>query len=466
MIQPTLTASIDKETISSSLYELKLYPLENDYIGCLDTTNVKYFSEKMNSRVETVIIIDRSGSMGNSVYKITHKILPKFFENLSYDPETVINLICFESSAKLHKIKVCDFENTPMFSGGGTAMAPAVAELHKIFEEFQSSVTSLRILTISDGEIFDPEETKNLGDNLASFAAKCNISVNSQAVRFFTSYAQPDTTALCSLLQLSNVDKSQMIDVCAEKHHDKAAKEMSDLFENDGFNNTLVLKSNENIFYKFPWEEEALNILLILPNRKNIFWIDEIPNEKQQITINDVPVKITVEKDISIDTFQMLLMSKLDFVIDHMKILKIVNTKLAILTIERMVEYFSRIENTLASLITHEFVDPKSIANRARLLKLEKIRSRKITTFLQTIANDDKVNQLNADQKAAYLRSVQASCKSGRGLAKRNAKKKKKKIGAKELSIDDIVRKEVISIFFKIKYLFIKNRYELLGAFN
>ena len=125
-----------------------------------------------------------------------------------------------------------------------------------------------------------------------------------------------------------------------------------------------------------------------------------------------------------------------------MKILKIVNSDSAKITIEKMVEYFTRIENMLASLIGDEVVDPKSIANRARLVKLNRIRSRKITTFLETIANDDHVNKLNAMQKADYLRSVQASSKAGKGLAKRAAKKKNK-IGVKQLSFDEIVHQEV-----------------------
>lgn len=442
MSQPTLKSTTPMDTTTDSQYEIKLYPIENEFIACIDTTNIHSSLEKVNSKVETVVILDRSGSMGKSVYKIVHSVLPKFFEYLSYDPETVINLIAFESRTVVHKIKVDEFKDFKMFSAGGTSMAPAVTELQKLFEEFQSSIKSLRIVTISDGEVFDQQETKELGDKLAEFAGKCNISVNSQAVRFFTSRAQPDTTALCSLLQLNNIDKCQMIDIGAQKHHEKIAREMADLFENDGFDQSKMLQCNEAIFFKFPWDEAALDQLLILPGRRNVFWVDEVPKETQLITVEGKPVKVSIQKDINLDTFQLLLSAKLDFVIDRMKILKIVNSDSAKITIEKMVEYFSRIENMLASLISDEVVDPKSIANRARLVKLNRIRSRKITTFLETIANDDHVHKLNAEQKANYLRSVQASSKAGRGLAKRAAKRKNK-IGAKQLSFDEVVHKEV-----------------------
>lgn len=426
-------------------YEIKVYPIEDEFIACLDTTAYQKLSNVKDVKVETVIVLDRSGSMGNSVYKIIHSVLPKFFEFLSYDPDTIINLIAFECQTTVHKIRVADFKDTKLFCAGGTCMAPAVSELQKLFEEFQSKVISLRLLTISDGEVSDQKETKELGDKLAEFAGKCNISVNSQAVRLFTSRAQPDTTALCSLLQLSNVDKSQMVDIGAEKHHDSIAKEMAELFQKDGFDDSKILKFSTPIFFKFPWEEEAVDQFLVLPGRRNVFWLDEIPKEDEIISIDENPVKVTVESEVYLDTFQLLLNAKLDFVIDRMKVLKIVNTDSAKLTIEKMVEYFSRIENILASMVPDEPIDPKSIDNRARLLKLNNIRSRKITTFLETIANDEEVHKLNAAQKAAYLRNVEATSKSGRGLAQRAAKKKAK-IGAKQLSFDEIVHKEVQAI--------------------
>lgn len=437
------------DTVINSKYNIKLYPVENEFIACLDTTNAENSKRNKNSRVETVVILDRSGSMDQSVYKIVHKILPKFFENLSYDPDTTVHLIAFESTTKVHKIKVGDFKDMKMFSAGGTLMAPAVAELHKLFEHFQSTVTSLRILTISDGMVEDQQQTKELGGKLAEFAEKCNISVNSQAVRFFTSYAQPDTTALCSLLQLNDVNKPQMIDVSAIKHHDKIAKEMSELFENDGFDSSLILKSSDAIFYKFPWYNQPSDQILILPQRKNVFWVDAVPNEEETIIIDGLPVTVTVEET-NVNTLQFLFNSKLDFVIDRMKVLKIVNSDMAKLKIEKMVEYFSRLESIIPSLITDEIIDSKSIANRARFPKLNNIKAKKITTLLQTIANDDKVNKLNAEQKAAYLRNVEGATKAGHGLAKRNAKKKLA-IGGKELTFSIIISVIIYYLFSSFK---------------
>ena len=423
-----------------SQYEIKLYPIENEFLACLDTRQGQESSEQVESKIETVVILDRSGSMGESVENIVNNVLPKFFELLSYDPETVIYLIAFETSTKVHKIKVGDFIKFRMFCEGCTSMAPAIAELHKLFEEFQASVKSLRIVTISDGEVDDQAATKELGDKLAEYAGKCNISVNSQAVRYFTSKDQPDTTALCSLLQLNNIGNCQMIDVKEEKSHEDIAKEIVNLFINDGLDKSEMLKSSEAIFYKFPWDKDPTDQIVILPGIKNFFWINEVPNDSQVITIDGKHIRVSAEPSIN---FDMLMDSvKLNFIIDRMKILKIINTDAAKETIDKMVAYFTKIENILIKLAAEEAVDPTLIADRAKLLKINKILSKQITGFLQIIASDDEVNKLNAEQKAHYLRTVEVSSKAGRALAKRAAKQRRKNRN-KALNFDEIIHKEV-----------------------
>lgn len=419
-----------------SQYEIKLYPIEDGFLACLDTTT-SHEDDQIKSKIETVVILDRSCSMRDSVANIVNNVLPKFFELLLYDPDIIIYLIAFESITKLHKIKVGEFIEFPMGCEGCTLMAPAVAELHKLVEQFKSSVTSLRIVTISDGEVHDHAATKELGDKLAEFAAKCTISVNSQAVRFFTSRAQPDTTALCSLLQLNNVKSSQMIDIQAWKPYEEIAKEMADLFINDGLDKSLYLKTSEAIFYKFPWDKDPIEQIVILPRRKNFFWVNEIPKD---CTINGKFIKVSGESFVNFD----ILMDsvKLNFIIERMKIFKIINTELTKQAMEKTVAYFTKIENILIKLAMEEIIDPRSIAGRANLVKINKILSKHITGVMQVIVSDDEISKLNAEQKAHYLRTVEVSSKAGRGLAKRTAKQRRKNRN-KMLSFGEIIHKEV-----------------------
>lgn len=318
-------------------------------------------------------------------------------------------------------------------------MSPAVTELHKLFEQFnKTKVNALRILTISDGEIFDQALTKEFGDKLAEFAAHCNISTNSQAIRYFTSRCSPDTTAICSLLQLNNVERSKLTDVKAKNDAEKIAEEMSALFINDGFNRLQLLEASRAVFFKFPWDDEAVENLPLLPGQ-NVFWMKELPTET--LKINEKPIKVKIIENVTLENIKSLIDSKIDFVFDRMKILKVVNTENAKKIISKIVEYFGQVEDTLGNLIPPEELDAKNIANRARIIKMNAIREKKITQYLQTIANDENVEKLNAEQKAAYLRSVDKNSKAGKGLAMRSAKKAKKR--GIEMSFDEVVRKQV-----------------------
>lgn len=136
----------------SNPIELKIYRLLNEFLGCI----VLREHHQITKKVETVIILDRSGSMGSSVQKLVNSVLPKFFSKLTYDSETVFNLIAFESQTVLHKIKIGALPSVQMVDGGCTFMSPAVKKLHELFEEFKcKNVGAVRILTISDGEIVD-----------------------------------------------------------------------------------------------------------------------------------------------------------------------------------------------------------------------------------------------------------------------------------------------------------------------
>ena len=48
---------------------------------------------------DTIIILDRSGSMCNEVSRITSKILPMFLKKLNYEDNDRISMIMFEKSS-------------------------------------------------------------------------------------------------------------------------------------------------------------------------------------------------------------------------------------------------------------------------------------------------------------------------------------------------------------------------------
>jgi hypothetical protein len=91
----------------------------------------------------------------------------------------------------------------------------------------------VRILTISDGEVSDRKETEREVSKLVDLLKIKNLTINSQAVRLFTSSTQPDTAALCSLLQLNNATTSQLIDISGFEDDEVIIDKIVKLFKGD-----------------------------------------------------------------------------------------------------------------------------------------------------------------------------------------------------------------------------------------
>jgi hypothetical protein len=136
-----------------------------------------------------------------------------------------------------------------------------------------------RILTISDGEIWDKEDTLR---NASKFAEeiKGKYIINSQAIRLFTSDDQPDTTALCTVLQLNNVNKANLIDINSNLPSKKIANKIFELFQNDGLNKSLFLKSKNQKFRESPWGEELNKVLLSYEN--NVLFFDKFDIQQKE----------------------------------------------------------------------------------------------------------------------------------------------------------------------------------------
>ena len=60
-------------------------------------------------------------------------------------------------------------------------------KLLKNYLENMNQNKNIRILTISDGELHDQEETVNFSQEIVNLIKLKNLNVNSQAIRFFSS---------------------------------------------------------------------------------------------------------------------------------------------------------------------------------------------------------------------------------------------------------------------------------------
>ena len=111
-------------------FKLEIYESVDSYVGKIVLPSKIVDENTIFTNLYNIIILDRSGSMGSSLFKIVNHVFPKLFQKLGYkDNEPEITLITFES-----KVEV--FHSTPKEIGkmnikpqGQTFMQPALWEL-------------------------------------------------------------------------------------------------------------------------------------------------------------------------------------------------------------------------------------------------------------------------------------------------------------------------------------------------
>lgn len=372
-------------------HKLKLHPLDDcEFIGTITIPEIQQHKQVKSSAIETVIILDRSGSMGDSARRVANEILPLFLLKLSYEKLHQVHFITFESVAHDYHVSAERMKQLSVSANGSTHMAPAVKRCHELFKSFSSK--SVRILTISDGEINDRPETDKAVAELIKFLKAQNFTINSQAVRLFTSKKQPDTAALCSLLQVNNSTTSQLTDICTSESNDAIASKLSGLFKSDNLLKGQSLTTESKTIFKFPWQSAPTTQLTLVPGENLLFFKEPPPTD---IKVGDVPVKIEMQAPLTFLKFQALMEVKLFYIVDHMKILKVVGTEEANKTIGKIVEYFQQKEDTLAAK-----------SPLVRFLNIKSVHRKKISNFLSMIAKNDTVKSLNSAQKADYLRGT------------------------------------------------------------
>ena len=242
----------------------------------------------LSSNCEFIFVMDISGSMRNYVNEILTKVFPKVYDKLNFPENKTIHLLTFESRVNYYSYNKNDFKNSTIISRGLTYMSEIPVQLEKILNKCNSN-QSICLLTLSDGVIADQDETQNNAANLVKRLNGRFSNLNSQAIRFMSSnYAQPDTRALCSLLQLNSnlqnnsnilltfnpVDNNNNGYSMSDNKCEELATEISKLFqisEGSGW----ILKSKSNKKFKVePYGPELS--FLELPKGKTSLFIDSI----------------------------------------------------------------------------------------------------------------------------------------------------------------------------------------------
>ncbi|KAJ3021360.1 UNVERIFIED_CONTAM: hypothetical protein HDU68_009672 [Siphonaria sp. JEL0065] len=301
--------------------------------------------------------------MGNNVQKIANQILPAMFATLKSNDSDAVTVVTFHTSSEIHHTTVGGLSKLPLYSRGGTSMTPEIKNLEKVIGEMYANGSDrvLRLLTVSDGEIFDQSAALAQASVLADWVKNQNIEVNSQAVRFLSSkYAQPDMHALCSLLQLNNA-VATAVDVSSILDFQLAVSKFANLFASTTQRFVATLKYESNL--KLDGESGSI-----------------------QLIVHDV-------SELSSQAYETLLYDKLTTFINKIKVLKIVNTQESLTSVTTIRDCFVGLQQDFRrrDLTAQENSTPESRNGLANRVKLLRERSRSVLQQLLQIANDDKL---------------------------------------------------------------------------
>ena len=418
--------------------ELSLYKHNKKYLGSIDLSNVNV----SNSSYETkfIIILDQSGSMGDSIPKIVNKIIPKVLTNLS--DQTNATLITFSEESSVYSGDKDYFSNLELTAYGCTYMSKALDQLNLIIDNLEYG-SSLRILVISDGELHDQEEAIELSSNIAE-KVKGKLIINAQAIRYYTSLsAEPDTRGLSSILQFNSINETPKLeDINHTVDEDAITNKICNYYINDGLGLNIKLKSNYSNLYINPWENPTNEINLL--KGKNLFWIDNDNNfsiETPNLILEgkqgqDIDLKIIPGLDIDETNYKSVLNDNINFFMKKLKILKVVNSKESQKEIDKIVTFFESLEDSIFNITA--IYDEKLSSRKRFIQNMIKKRKVSVSNEMRSIQNDDKVYQLNLKQQAEYLREIDTKDKTGKNLAKRAF--------SEGINFDEVTKKEVLKM--------------------
>ena len=384
----------------------------------------------------TVIILDQSGSMGSEVGRITNVLLPAMLKRLHYQKDDEIILITFSDSATCTPLTTTDLKSHKISARGGTSMAKGLDMLVKYIPKLHPE-EPLRIMIFSDGEVSDKDNVLRQSDVLTGIFKSCGFTINAQGFRWFTSSSQPDTSALASVLKLNTVGRVMLEDIDAKQSDTVLLDALVKVFEEDRLDETKMLRSKSKTmtFLNYPWQTWSTSMMSVRPG-DNLFWLSEIPEDgdislqccggrRIRGAVDDIIIPIKICGRLKSDNYLRVLSMKVNYFLDHLKLLKVNETKQATEEITHIVSYFSNLEMSMEAADdckseTIPGMGSLGLKNRLDLLQRNiSKRSGSIIYMMREIANDDKISRLSAQQTADYLRKDLMGDKRMKGLANR-----------------------------------------------
>jgi len=109
---------------------------------------------------------------------------------------------------------------------------------------------------------------------------------------------------------------------------------------------SLVLTAGNGCLQEAPWADPASSLRLgsVQPDTPMSFWLNAPPEE---LALNGVLVEVHTGDPITHDTLNVLLEDKISYFINHLKVLKVVNSPSSKQKLLQILAYFQDLENNL-----------------------------------------------------------------------------------------------------------------------
>lgn len=381
---------------------MELHGFRLDNLGCL--VELKTAEEKKKTLPTILIVQDVSGSMGNLVSSVLSGALPSAMLEKGYNPNTDVHVITFASDAKILKVNgkiptIRTLQNE-FFQGDGFTNLAGVFELvkHRL-----SKCENVCMFAVSDGEIGDVQETLRIAKNYYdSSSARVDVTM----IRLKTSHhSNPDTVALACLGQFSTIGEHNIFDVeTAGKTNNELIEHLKLLFMQHISTDTATFEIEARNIRRSPSD---VPLHKVIAQKSTVLLL---PVECKELKIDGVSYPILMQETIS----KTCVVNFCDYVRSQLQLQNVIGNDVSVIK-----SWFTKLE---ASLNSSQMSSVSDHAMLSRVKQMTKQCSRLFKSQVQYVlecANQDKLKNLNAQQKADYLRQSNSM-----SLAKRMMKNK------------------------------------------
>ncbi len=355
----------------------------------------KCMKEQLN-KGEFILILDISGSMGDYVNEIITKVMPKVFELLKYPENKKFYFIGFESDIHYYEMTKKDFLNSKMDCLGGTSMQKVPLTLEKVLEKIPT-YSNINILTLSDGEIEDQNETENNAESLFLRLNGRYNNINSKSILFMSNDdSEPDTRALCSLVRFSSLENSKNNDFTTFKPKDyNLTDDEIDKFSNiiaSLFPNSLseweIYSKNGNL--RIEPKGKTFKSLKLTAGKHTVFVDNVYDNLNDIVTLSTETKSIELKNDGDVNqkNLHQVYDQVFDNIINQVVVNKVLNTEEAKNKMNNYIEYVENLEkntegnkNERSNVISQVLKEVKNEEN------IKNVKGEKLKEFIQKRKN-------------------------------------------------------------------------------